>query len=154
MKISIITVVKNNFEGIEQTINSVLEQSYKELEYIIIDSESTDGTSEVISRYKKKLKHIREADFGIYDAINKSVRYSTGTFIGLLHSGDIYYSKFSLERALLFIKKKNLDAASFNMQYVSKTKKIVRNWCLPIKKYHKFNCFKVAHPTLIIKKKY
>ena len=75
MKISIITVVKNNVQGIEKTINSVLEQSYKELEYIIIDSESTDGTSEVISRYKKKLKHIREADLGIYDGINKGIRY-------------------------------------------------------------------------------
>jgi hypothetical protein len=78
---------------------------------------------------------------------------STGTFIGLLHSGDIYHSKFSLERALLFIKKKKLDAASFNMQYVNKTKKIIRNWYLPIKKFDEYNCFKVAHPTLIIKKK-
>ena len=153
MKISIITVVKNNIQGIEKTINSVLEQSFKELEYIIIDSESTDGTSEVISRYKKKLKHIREADLGIYDGINKGIRYSTGEFVGLLHSGDLYYSKFSLERAFLIIKKKNLDGASFNMQYINKNKKVIRYWRLPIKKLDKFNCFKVAHPTIIIKKK-
>lgn len=153
MKISIITVVKNNIQGIEKTINSVLEQTYKELEYIIIDSESTDGTSEVIYRYKKKLKHTREADFGIYDGINKGIRYATGEFIGLLHSGDTYYSKFSIERALLILKKKNLDAVSFNMQYINETKKVIRDWHLPIKKLNEFNCYKIAHPTLIIKKK-
>ena len=126
MKISIITVVKNNVEGIEQTINSVLEQSYKELEYIIIDSESTDGTSEVISRYKKKLKHIREADLGIYDGLNKGARYSTGTFICLLHSGDIYYSKFSLERSLLFIKNvKNIKIKNSSFSLI-KSKQIIK----------------------------
>lgn len=151
MKITIITVVKNNVKGIEKTIKSVFSQTQKNIEYIVIDSMSSDGTSNIISKYKKKLKHIREPDTGIYSAINKGMLIAKGEYLGLLHSGDVYYDNFSLEKAISFMNLKKLNASSYNMQYINK-KVSVRYWQLPIKKLTKYNIFKLAHPTLILKK--
>ena len=151
-KITIITVVKNNKEGIEKTIKSVLSQTIaNKLEYIVVDSNSKDGTSKIISKYKKKLLHIRENDNGIYEGINKGIKKSNGKYIGLLHSGDQFFDKISLQKALIEIEKFKLDAASFSMIYKNKGK-IVRVWRMKINKISKFNFFKIAHPTLIVKK--
>ena len=150
-KITVITVVKNNFRGIEKTIKSVLNQSQKKIEHIIIDGMSNDGTSEIISKYKKKLRHIREHDKGIYSALNKGIKKAKSEFIAILHSGDVYYNEFSLERAIKFMEINNLNASSYNMIYQQKGS-IIRYWKMPIKKINKINCFKIAHPTLIVKK--
>jgi len=152
MKISIITVVKNNVAGIEKTIQSVLSQSQKKVEYIIVDCMSTDGTTKKISKYSKKIKHIREPDSGIYQAINKGIHRARGEYIGLLHSGDIYSDKDSLKKAIAFMNTNKLNAASFNMAYI-KNGLVYRYWRLKILNLSKINCFKVAHPTLILKKK-
>jgi len=152
VKITVITVVKNNRAGIEKTIKSVLSQTQEQIEHIVVDGMSNDGTSEIISKYKKKLKHIREHDDGIYQAINKGIKAARGEYIGLLHSGDEYLNEHSLHRAIHFIEKNNLNASSSNMLYKSK-KKLIRYWRLPIKKLYKFSVFKIAHPTLIIKRK-
>ena len=149
---TIITIVKNNKKGIERTIKSVLSQTIvKKIEYIVIDSNSKDGTSKIISKYKKKLLHIRENDSSIYDGINKGIKKSKGKYIGLLHSGDQFFDKKSLQRALFEIEKFKLDAASFSMVYKNNNK-IVRLWKMNVNKITKFNFFKIAHPTLIIKK--
>ena len=150
-KITVITVVKNNFKGIEKTIKSVLNQKQKKIDHIIIDGMSNDGTSEIISKYKKKLRHIREPDKGIYSALNKGIKKAKGEFIAILHSGDVYYNEFSLERAIKFMEINNLNASSYNMVYQQKGS-IIRYWKMPIKKINKINCFKIAHPTLIVKK--
>lgn len=152
VKITVITVVKNNRAGIEKTIKSVLSQTQEQIEHIVVDGMSNDGTSEIISKYKKKLKHIREHDDGIYQAINKAIKAAKGEYIGLLHSGDEYCSEYSLYKAIQFIEKNNLNASSSNLLYKNK-KKLIRYWKLPIKKLNKFSVFKVAHPTLIIKRK-
>lgn len=92
MKISIITICKNNKNTIKKTIQSVINQKFKKLEYIVIDGASTDGTSEIIKKNLKYInKYVREKDLGIYDALNKGVKLSTGDIIGILHAGDIYY---------------------------------------------------------------
>ena len=91
-KLSIITVVKNSKINIEKTIKSVLEQDYKNLEYIIIDGNSDDGTLEILNRYKDKISLIiSEKDQGIWDAMNKGIKLAKGNIIGFLNSGDIYY---------------------------------------------------------------
>ena len=91
-KLSIITVVKNSESNIEKTIRSVIEQKYKNLEYIIIDGKSTDGTLELIKKYKDKVSLIiSEKDEGIWDAMNKGIKLAKGDIIGFLNSDDIYY---------------------------------------------------------------
>ena len=86
MKVSIITVVYNREATIERAINSVLSQSYKNIEYIVVDGASSDGTLGIIDKYKSNIDHfVSEKDRGIYDAINKGISLSTGEIIGLLH---------------------------------------------------------------------
>lgn len=89
--ISIITIVRNGVHDIEETIKSVLSQKKVNLEYIIIDGKSTDGTLEIIEKYKNNITIIvSEPDNGIYDAINKGIKLATGELIGLIHCGDRY----------------------------------------------------------------
>lgn len=92
MKISIITICFNRKNEIKETIESVLSQSYSNIEYILIDGGSTDGSLEIINSYSNKIDHVvSEPDSGIYSAINKGLKLSTGEVIGLLHAGDLFY---------------------------------------------------------------
>ena len=87
--ITIITVVLDGKEHLEQTIKSVVSQSYDNLEYIIIDGGSTDGSIEIIKKYKSKIHlWVSEPDKGIYDALNKGIKLANGDLIGICHSGD------------------------------------------------------------------
>jgi len=108
-KFSIITVVKNDENNLEKTIKSILNQkNYEEIEYIVIDGKSNDNTFKIIEKYKDKIdKVICENDNGIYDAMNKGIKLSSGNIIGLCNSGDLLYPK-----AIDYIKKqfdKNCD---------------------------------------------
>lgn len=102
MKISIITVTYNSAETIEATIRSVLRQTYKHIEYIIIDGKSTDDTINIIRRFEPhfngNMKWMSEADKGIYDAMNKGIRMATGNIIGILNSDDFFTSDNILEQ--------------------------------------------------------
>ena len=91
-KISIITVTKNSEKYLEKNILSIHNQSYKNYEHIIIDGGSTDKTLDIINKHKKKIKYfISEKDKGLYDAMNKGIKKSSGHIIGILNSDDIYY---------------------------------------------------------------
>jgi len=88
--ISIITVVKNNEKYLEETIQSVVNQNFKNFEYIIVDGKSTDGTIEIIKKYNNKIDYwISENDKGIYDAFNKGLDIANGNLIGFVNSDDI-----------------------------------------------------------------
>ena len=101
--ISIITVVYNGKKSLEQTIQSVINQSYKNKEYIIIDGGSTDGTVEIIKQYEPYLNYwISESDRGIYDAMNKGIKLAKGKIIGILNSGDLYSQNALQEVAELY----------------------------------------------------
>lgn len=97
-KLTIITIVFNNVRDIERTINSVLNQTYKNIEYIVIDGKSTDGTLAVIEQYKSNIsKIISEKDKGIYDAMNKGLALATGDYVLFMNSGDELYDKQTVE---------------------------------------------------------
>ena len=92
MKLSIVTVTLNDEDTIEQTIESVLNQNYPNLEYIVIDGGSTDGTINILNKYKDKFKYFKSsADQGVYDAMNKGIAQASGELIGFVNGGDIIY---------------------------------------------------------------
>ena len=93
-KITIITVVYNDVNHIEDTIKSVLSQNYQNIEYIIIDGSSTDGTMEICRKYENKIaKLISEPDSGIYNAMNKGIKLASGKWLFFLNSGDVFYNE-------------------------------------------------------------
>lgn len=99
--VSVVTVVYNDFLHIEHTIKSVLNQTYSNIEYIIIDGGSTDGTNEVIKKYENKIsKWISERDNGIYDAMNKAIELATGEWVIFMNSGDSFYNSRVIKESL------------------------------------------------------
>ena len=91
MRLSIITINRNNADGLEKTMQSVASQTFREFEYIVIDGASTDGSVEVIKRLESQFAHLRwvsEPDKGIYNAMNKGIRMATGEYIQILNSAD------------------------------------------------------------------
>lgn len=100
MKVSIITVSYNAARTIEQTIHSVLKQTYADIEYVIVDGQSTDATIDIIKKYERDINcFVSEPDSGIYDAMNKGVRYATGDIIGFVN-GDDWYEPDAVEKAV------------------------------------------------------
>lgn len=99
MRITIITVCYNRKATIEKAIQSVLSQNYPDIEYIIVDGNSKDGTKEIIESYRDKISQfISEPDKGMYDAINKGLKLATGDVIGLMHSDDEFFDKKAISR--------------------------------------------------------
>lgn len=98
MKVSVITVVYNNVEGIERTIKSVIGQTHQDLEYIVIDGGSTDGTLVILNKYKENIHSlISEPDKGIYDAMNKGLKVSSGDYVLFMNSADEFYTDDVIE---------------------------------------------------------
>jgi glycosyltransferase involved in cell wall biosynthesis len=92
-KLSVITIVYNNVKDIERTMLSVLNQTYPNIEYILIDGASKDGTKDIIYKYKSRLaQFISEPDKGIYDAMNKGLSLATGDYVLFMNSGDEIYA--------------------------------------------------------------
>lgn len=158
IKISIITVVFNNETYIQDCIDSIKSQVFNNIEYIIIDGGSTDRTIEIIKNNLDSINlFISEPDNGLYDAMNKGIKFATGDVIGILNSDDLYFDESILSNiADCFIKNPNLDLIYGDLVYVKQNdvSKIVRYW--KSGKYHR-NYFEYgsvpAHPTLFIAKR-
>ena len=112
-KISVVTVVYNSAALIENTVKSIINQSYSHIEYIVVDGGSTDGTIDILNRYKKNISTlISEPDRGIYDAMNKGISLATGDFVVFINSGDKFSSPDILEKIFT-----NPDAAQADVIY-------------------------------------
>jgi glycosyltransferase involved in cell wall biosynthesis len=155
VKVSIITVSLNNGEYIDSCIQSVISQDYKNIEYIIIDGGSTDQTIDIIKKYEDKINvWISEPDAGMYDAINKGIRLSTGDIIGILHSDDLYIDRHVITNVVQHFEK-NTDSVYADLVYVERNNpsKIVRYYDSSIFGVSKFAYgWMPAHPTCFIKK--
>ncbi len=130
-KISIITVCYNSAETLEATIKSVVTQDYPNIEYIIIDGLSTDGTLQIVDRYKDKVSVLlSEKDEGIYYAINKGISLATGDVIAILHADDFYANASVLSKVAKTFEKEFVDTVYGDLQYVDRKQisKVVRNW--------------------------
>tara|TARA_B100000315_G_C14523349_1_gene562613 strand:- start:345 stop:1232 length:888 start_codon:yes stop_codon:yes gene_type:complete len=133
---SIVTVVLNNVNFIEETINSVISQNI-EIEYIIIDGGSSDGTLDIIKKYESSINlWISEKDEGIYDAMNKGIKYCTGKYIGMVNSGDKYNSNALSIIKNYLTKDKNLDFIFGSVQ-----KKILKSGFKKNKIYWSFDFY-------------
>ncbi|WP_443936918.1 glycosyltransferase family 2 protein [Pedobacter sp. MW01-1-1] len=98
-KLTVITIVYNNVRDIERTIQSVINQTYQDIEYIVIDGASTDGTLAIVNRYRDKIsKIVSEPDRGIYDAMNKGLALATGDYVLFMNSGDEIYDVKTVEK--------------------------------------------------------
>jgi glycosyltransferase involved in cell wall biosynthesis len=156
-KISIITATYNSAKTISDTLNSIINQSYPNIEILIIDGKSNDNTLDVINsiKHKKKIRIFSEPDKGIYDALNKGIQLATGDVIGFVHSDDMLASNQIISKIANQLEKGNIDGVYGDLQYVDKnnTDKVIRYW----KSYNfKTSLLKKgwmpAHPTLFLKK--
>ena len=128
MKISIVTICFNNENEIRETIESVVNQKYNDIEYIIIDGGSKDKTIDIIHEFSTSISRIvSEPDKGIYDAINKGIRFATGEYVGLIHAGDRLYDEHVIEKiALHFKNNPGLESLYGNALVENSRKKIIR----------------------------
>ena len=154
MRLSIITVVKNDKKNLEHTIKSVLAQNYKDFEYIIFDGLSSDRIESVINKYKKKnIKYIRRSDKNYYDGLNQAISKAKGDYIGILNAGDLYSDKNVLKIVMEKLLMTKCDLLFSNLKYYKLNKKNVRLWKFSIQKLSKFSALKIASPTLFVKNK-
>jgi len=130
MKISIITITYNSAKTLQRALESVLSQNYPDIEHVLVDGASTDGTRELIEAYAAKHPNVRwisEPDEGIYNAINKGIRMASGDVIGFLHSDDVLYSADSIGQIAAAMTASQADVIYGDLQYC-KGDKVVRRW--------------------------
>lgn len=123
MKITIITSTFNSGATVEDTFKSILSQTFKNIEYVVVDGGSRDNTVEIIKRYEPKfcgrMRWISERDNGVYDAMNKGICMATGDVIGFLNSDDYYTSTDCLQTIVDTLEKEDVDATYGNVHYVN-----------------------------------
>lgn len=122
VKVTIITVAYNSVKTLEDTMKSVLAQTFANIEYIIVDGASTDGTIQLIRQYEprfgKRMRWISEKDKGIYDAMNKGIKMSSGDVIGILNSDDYFTSSDVIERMMASFNDSTLDAVYGDIHFI------------------------------------
>lgn len=153
--ISIITVVFNGVATLEDTIQSVLTQTYPNVEYIIVDGGSSDGTLDIIHKYENHLHSwLSEKDSGIYDAMNKGLALASGDVVGFLNSDDFYTDSFVLEKIANVFQSPEVEGCYGDLTYVTKdNSRVVRYWkSKPFVKGSFTKGWCPAHPTFYVRK--
>ena len=155
MKISVITAVFNRHQTIRRCLESVLAQQNCDLEYVVVDGMSNDGTESIVDEYADRIQTlIREPDDGIYDALNKGVLAATGDIVGFLHADDLFADTNVLQRVTELHLNEPLDASYGDLQYIdSDSGRVVRHWVSkPFNRKKFYFGWMPPHPTVYIRK--
>lgn len=155
MRVSVITPCWNSAATLKQTIESVQGQTYHDVEHIVCDGGSTDGTLDIIASYGGKVSLVNGPDKGIYDALNKGLQMASGDIVAVLNSEDFYVSNGIIREVVETFNTQKVDAVYGNLLYVNAddTDKVVRYWRSGAFKKDKFmDGWMIPHPTLFIKK--
>ena len=158
MKVSIITATYNSEKTLEFCMNSVLNQTYSDIEYIIVDGGSKDNTTNLIKAKAKEFPNIiwsSEPDKGIYDALNKGIAKATGDVIGFVHSDDYLADNDIMSQIIHVFKDKEVDGVYGDLHYVSYENPdiVIRNWkSQPFQPKLLKRGWMPAHPTLFLKR--
>jgi len=147
--ISVVTVVYNGELHLEQTIKSVIGQSYDNIEYIIVDGGSTDSTLDIIKKYEDKIDYwISEPDDGIYNAMNKGITLTTGKYIGFLNADD-WYNYDAIENIVFSLNKNDTAFIFANVDFYSQNNMFTGTMGTHLEKYKRTMPF--GHPSLFVK---
>ena len=156
MKVSIITSCYNREATVCGAIESVLAQDYPDIEYIVVDGASRDGSMEVVRKYQDKIARvISEPDHGMYEAINKGIRMATGDVIGLVHSDDFLYDEHVISDVVKEFERTGADFVYGDGIFVdaADTKRVIRNWKGGSYSRWKVKCgWLPLHPTCYIRR--
>jgi glycosyltransferase involved in cell wall biosynthesis len=156
MKISIITAVFNAVDTIEETILSVANQSHSDVEHIIVDGASTDGTLGVVDKYRTRIARlVTEPDRGVYDGMNKGLRLTSGDVVGFLNADDVYAHTEVLKHVANVMSDPHVDACYADLVYVDKEdpQRIVRYWkSRPYEEGLFLKGWMPAHPTFFVRR--
>ena len=153
MKISIITITFKAEATLEKTLNSVLNQSYKNIEHIIVDGGSKDKTLDICKKFTHISKIISEKDKGVYDAFNKGLKLASGDVIGFLNADDFFYSENSVQEIVNAFDS-NTDCIYGNLEYINSNGVVVRKWKSKVFEAGAFKkAWMPAHPTFYCRKK-
>lgn len=154
LKISIITVAYNSEKTIKGTLQSIARQTYPNIEHIVIDGGSKDGTMDIVRSFRHIKKAVSEKDYGIYDGMNKGLALATGDVIGFLNSDDIYADDMVIERIANVFELKNVDSLYSDLSFFNGTENnITRVWNAGLIKRKRFLYgWMPPHPTFFAKK--
>ena len=156
LTLSIITVSYNSAQTIKETIDSVLAQTYKHIEYIIVDGKSTDGTVEIVESYGDSIhKFVSEEDEGLYHAINKGIEMASGDVVSILNSDDIFAHNRVVEHTMNVFEEQQVDSVYGDLKYVDPedNSKVIRYWKSGNYKRLKFFFgWMPPHPTFFVRK--
>lgn len=159
MKVSIITVSYNSGATIRDTFESVLSQTYSDIEYIVVDGASKDNTLDLIKEYEPrfdgKMRWVSERDKGLFDAMNKGIAMATGDVVGILNSDDFYYRNNSVETFVAGLIKADVDAVYGDVVYVNKNDIKKKERYFSSKKFKRSLMpfgFIIAHPSWFCKR--
>jgi len=156
LKISVITVCYNSAATLEETIQSVLAQDHSDVEYIIVDGASTDGTADILAKYQNQIhKVISEPDKGIYDAMNKGLALATGDVVAILNSDDLYADVHVLSRVAKEFEKGKWDCLCTDISiFKETTDNIIRRYSCTRWKPWMFRIgHQPPHPGFFVKQK-
>jgi len=155
MKISIITACFNSAATIRDTLKSVSQQTYPDIEHIIVDGASSDDTLNIVSEFPHVGKVASGRDKGIYDAMNKGIRFSSGDVIGILNSDDVYANGNVISMVMEEFKRSSAEAVYADLQYVKHNdlNKVTRTWHSGNFSKRKFYFgWMPPHPTFFVRK--